>query len=77
MFRGLTVYQLTQATDAVLKRLDTALASKPFTPCGDKVQRSTGFVKPLGDDSEVISYSANGGTLFCLRTDEKACRQLR
>lgn len=25
MFRGLTVYQLTQAIDAVLKRLDAAL----------------------------------------------------
>ena len=72
MFKSLTIYQLTQATDAVLKRLDAALESKPFAPCSDKQAISRGFVKPLGDDSEVISYSANGGTLFCLRTDEKA-----
>ena len=30
MFKSLTIYQLTQATDAVLKRLDAALASKPL-----------------------------------------------
>lgn len=72
MFKTLTVYQLTQATDAVLKRLDAALESKPFTECGDKVTKSRGFVRPLGEDSGVISYEANGGTLFCLRTDEKA-----
>ena len=71
MFRGLTVYQLTQAIDAVLKRLDAALESKPFAPCSDKQAISRGFVKPLGEDTATITWSTNGGTLFCLRTDEK------
>ncbi len=35
MFRGLTIYQMTQATDAVLKRLGAALESS----CG---RRSNG-----------------------------------
>ena len=71
MFKSLTIYQLTQATDAVLKRLDAALESKPFAPCSDKQAISRGFVKPLGEDTATITWSTNGGTLFCLRTDEK------
>lgn len=71
MFRSVTVYQLTQATSAVLKRLDKALESKPFKPCGDHAAKSRGFVKPLGPTSDVITYDTNGGTLFRLRTDEK------
>lgn len=71
MFRGMTIYQLTQATSAVLKRLEPALQSKPFIECGKKVARSRGFVNPLGPGSDTITYSANGGTLFCLRTDDK------
>lgn len=71
MFKSLTPYQTTQQVDAILKRLDTALASKPFKPCGDKQAKSAGFVKPLGEASETITFGSNGGTLFCLRTDEK------
>ena len=71
MFKSLTVYQLTQANNAVLDRLDAALEGLPFKPCMDKQQKSQGFIKPLGEGSEVISYTTNGGTLFCLRTDEK------
>ena len=71
MFKSLTVYQLTQATSAVLDRLDNALLSAPFTPCREKEAKSHGFIKPLGEDSEVITYEANGGVLLCLRTDKK------
>ena len=28
-------------------------------------------MKPLGEDTATITWSTNGGTLFCLRTDEK------
>ena len=69
MFRGLTVYQLTQATDAILKRLPAALESLPFAECTDHQVKSRGFVPPLGFGE--ITYSANGGTLFRLRTDVK------
>lgn len=71
MFRSLTVYQLTMATADVLKRLDDALNTRLFSPPLDRQARAAGFVKPLGPDSEVITYQANGGVLFCLRVDEK------
>ena len=69
MFKSLTIYQLTQATDAILKRLPAALESLPFAECTDHQVKSRGFVPPLGFGE--ITYSANGGTLFRLRTDVK------
>ena len=69
MFKSLTIYQLTQATDAVLKRLPAALESLPFAECTDHQAKARGFVPPLG--SGEITYGANGGTLFRLRTDVK------
>lgn len=70
MFKSLTPYQITLPAHVLLERLPKALDSKPFAKCLDKQPRSRGFVPPLG--SGEITYSANGGTLFCLRTDEKS-----
>jgi recombination associated protein RdgC len=71
MFRSLTIYQLTQAIDAIHRKLEPGLAGRPFKACPEKQAASRGFVKPLGDDSEVIVYESTGAVLFCLRTDEK------
>ncbi len=73
MFRSITVYQVTQSYSAVLERLLEALGKKAnhFRPCKDTEASSHGFVKPLGEDTKVMSYETNGATLFCLRTDEK------
>lgn len=70
MFKTLTAYQLTLPTAVLLKRLPEALATKPFTRCLDTLPRSRGFVSPIEGGAELI-YTANGGTLFCLRTDTK------
>jgi len=70
MFRTATIYQLTQATNAVLKRLAPALAEARFKKCDKKSARSVGFVPPM-PESEEVTYETNGGVLFCLRTDEK------
>ena len=71
MFRSLTIYQATQATAAILGRLEDALRDRPFQPCGETFLESHGWVPPLGGDTEDVCYGANGGVLFCLRTDEK------
>lgn len=71
MFRSLTIYQLTQATPAVLRRLETALGENPFSECTKLSARSIGFVPPL-PNSEEMTYETNGAVLFCLRTDEKS-----
>lgn len=71
MFRTATIYQNTQATGAILKRLVPALAEARFKECGKKSARSVGFVPPLLE-SEEMTYETNGCVLFCLRTDEKS-----
>jgi len=71
-FDKATIYQLTQATGAVLKRLTAALPESQFHECPKKQLRSVGFVPPLEGDSTELTYETNGGVLFCLRTDEKA-----
>lgn len=72
MFRSLTVYQLTQATNAVLKRLKKALSENQFAECGKHFQRSHGYVPPLGGETTDLIYETHGCVLFCLRTDEKS-----
>jgi recombination associated protein RdgC len=72
MFRSLTIYQLTQSTSAVLKRLKKALKDNQFGECGKHFQRAHGFVPPLGGDTTDMIYETHGCVLFCLRTDEKA-----
>lgn len=71
MFRSLTIYQLTIPAADFLERLPDALQSRLFKPCGEKVQKSEGWVPALGGDSTDLIYTANGGTLMRLRTDYK------
>lgn len=70
MFKSLTVYQITLPARTLLKRLPAALESKPFAPPLPKQPMSRGFIPALGHGE--ITYGANGGTLFCLRRDEKS-----
>jgi len=70
MFRSSTIHQCTQATGAILKRLEPALNEAKFKECDKKSVRSIGFVPPM-PESEEMTYETNGGVLFCLRTDEK------
>ncbi len=71
MFKSITIYQCTQTTSAVLKRLAAGLTEHQFQQCPEKSQRSIGFISPL-QDSDEMTYETNGGVLFCLRTDEKS-----
>ena len=73
MFRGLTIYQLTQPVAAVMERLSEALAdeSRHFADCTPHSRKSTGFVSPLGLGSDVLSYETSAARLFCVRHDEK------
>jgi recombination associated protein RdgC len=68
-FKTLTMYQLTQATGAVLKNMATGMQNHPFVECPPTSHRSSGFVPPLGAGE--ITYETEGAVLFCLRTDEK------
>jgi recombination associated protein RdgC len=70
VFKSLTIYQITLPTRVLLERLPIALEKHKFQKCLKKQPRSRGYVPPLGHGEE-ITYGANGGTLFCLRTDEK------
>lgn len=73
MFKSMTIFQLTQSPSAVLERLLDALdeSRHQFKECTKHQAMSRGFVKPLGEDSDVMHYETNNAVLFCLRTDEK------
>lgn len=70
MLKSATIYQLTLPAATLLERLPDALRKLPFKKCPKASAMSRGFVPPLPSGEEII-YSANGGTLFCLRTDTK------
>ncbi len=70
MLKSITIYQTTIATQSIASRLPEALARLPFKRCPKASAQSRGFVPPIPGGEEII-YSANGGILFCLRTDTK------
>ena len=74
MFRSATIYQLTIPAQALVGRLQAAMESPEaqFAPPLEYQPIARGFVPPLGADTEDMLYTANGGLLMCLRTDEKA-----
>lgn len=72
MFNSITLYQCTQANAAILRAIEEGIPKRPFASCKEKEAAASGWVPPLGPGTDTMSYSAEGATLFCLRTDTKS-----
>ncbi len=70
-FKNLRVYRFTQYVDLSPETLEEALSKAQFKPCASLEFSRVGWVSPLGKHSEMLTHSANGQTMICIRKQEK------
>lgn len=68
-FKNLQIYRLAQAWDMDVERLDQALASRAFQPCGAMDMESLGWQSPFG--KEALVRAVGGHWLLCLCHEQK------
>lgn len=69
-FKNLLLYRFTSAPAFTDEQLEEYLAATPFQSCGSQDLARVGWVAPL-PDGELLSHTANGCTLLCLRKQQK------
>lgn len=47
------------------------LAAYAFTPCGSQDMAKTGWVPPMGSQSDALTHTTNGQIIVCARKEEK------
>ncbi|EFE23778.1 putative recombination associated protein [Edwardsiella tarda ATCC 23685] len=70
-FKNLLIYRLNRETPLVAQEMESQLSAMAFTPCGSQDMSRTGWVPPLGGDSDALAHCANGQILLCARKEEK------
>ncbi len=69
-FKNLLVYRFTAEFTVSDDDLEQALNNTPFVPCGSQDIARVGWISAM-PNSELLSHSANGCTLLCLRKQQK------
>lgn len=70
-FKNLYLLQLNHDFTLTPEELHTALEGKPFLGCGKEQREASGWVSPLGRNSEQLVHVANGYMLITLAHQEK------
>ncbi len=70
-FKNLRIFRFTQDIDLSPETLEEAMAEQAFKPCTNLDFSRIGWVSPLGRDSDMLTHSAGGYTMFCARKQEK------
>lgn len=70
-FKNIRAYRLTSPFELSPEQLGQQLAKRSFTPCGKSQAASSGWVAPLGEDSEELVHAAGGRLLLKLKREEK------
>lgn len=68
-FNNLQIYRLDTAWDMDAERLDQALSSRTFQPCGAMDMESVGWQSPFG--KEALVRAVGGHWLLCLGQEQK------
>ncbi len=70
-FKNLALYRFTDAFTLSSEELEEKLNDKRFRPCGSHDEFSVGWVSPINNAVEQLSYTANGFTMLSLKKEEK------
>lgn len=70
-FKNLYLLRLNAEFSLTPEELHEALESKPFQGCGKDQREASGWVSPLGRDSDQLAHAANGYMLITLSHQEK------
>ncbi len=70
-FKNVRAYRLTSPFTLSPEQLADKLAARSFRPCAKSQPLSTGWVAPLGEDTESLVHAAGGRLLLAMRREEK------
>ncbi|MDU6683849.1 MAG: recombination-associated protein RdgC [Enterobacteriaceae bacterium] len=70
-FKNLMVYRLSRDFNIDTAELEQQLQLFRFTPCGSQDMAKTGWVTPLGQESDQLHHAVNNQILLVIRREEK------
>ena len=70
-FKNVRAYRLTKPFDLSPEMLGQKLVGRSFVPCAKSQAQSSGWVPPLGEESEELVHAAAGRMLLKLKREEK------
>lgn len=71
-FKNLMVYRLSRDVSLRAEEMEKQLAAYSFTPCGSQDMAKTGWVPPMGSQSDALTHaSSTGQIIVCARKEEK------
>ncbi len=70
-FKNLMVYRLSRDISFRVEEMEKQLAELSFTPCGSQDMAKTGWVPPMGSQSDAFTHEVNGQIVICARKEEK------
>lgn len=70
-FKNLMVYRLSRDFNIDTAELEHQLQLFRFTPCGSQDMAKTGWVTPLGQESDQLHHEVNNQILLVIRREEK------
>ena len=70
-FKNLMVYRVSRDVALRAEEMEKQLAAFSFTPCGSQDMAKTGWVPPMGSQSDALTHTANGQIVICARKEEK------
>ncbi|NDJ58709.1 recombination-associated protein RdgC [Enterobacteriaceae bacterium 4M9] len=70
-FKNVMVYRLSRDISLQQDEMEKQLALYGFTPCGSQDMAKTGWVPPMGSQSDALTHAVNGQILICARKEEK------
>lgn len=70
-FKNLMVYRLSRDFNIDIAELEQQLQLLRFTPCGSQDMAKTGWVPPLGQESDQLHHEVNNQILLVIRREEK------
>lgn len=70
-FKNLMVYRLSRDFNIDTAELEQQLQLLRFTPCGSQDMAKTGWVTPLGQESDQLHHEVNNQIMLVIRREEK------
>ena len=71
-FKNLMVYRLSRDVSLRAEEMEKQLAAYTFSPCGSQDMAKTGWVAPMGSQSDALTHvSSTGQIIVCARKEEK------
>jgi len=70
-FKNLMVSRLSREVSLQAEEMEKQLAAYTFTPCGSQDMAKTGWVAPMGSQSDALTHTTNGQIILCARKEEK------